>query len=398
MSEDTLNAAIAQSWADAGLSDSGDSRSDEVTSTDEVADDDAEPTSDTDVDPLDTVDSDTPAESDEADPAADDPAPDADSDAAADAAKAVADATTPAEKKDAEDDLALALGLGKPPDDPKKRAQWWKTRLPYSQVHKAVSAREKALKDAHEGVVKQHGEKITAYDERFKGVKTVEDIIINNPDQYTRTLAAMFPDTYGKMFAPIFSGTAKAVEPKVAADVAKPEPDVDLGDGTFTYSKQGLEKLQEYYQSQTAKALRAEFQPHIDAIKQQADAQKQARAAEDMRIRNQQTTDEAIAEAKTWEMAEENFDAILEESMKVDKRHSALTALSMAYNKVVFPKLKAEREQMRKDILAEQKKAAAKKTSVAISVGQTARTKETAAPVSVDAQIKAAMKRKGLTI
>lgn len=405
MSEETLNAAIAAKWESAGLLDESgagdvdmDTGGDEETAPDA---DGAEADADA-ADADDTVVDETSGDSDVAEVDATDETETTESTETATEEKPAAEAVAE-QVKDAEDDLALALGLGKPPADPKKRAAWWKQRLPYSQIHKAVSEREKKLNETHTGALKQHTDRISEYDTRFSDVKKVEDIISNSPEQYMRTLASIFPDTYGKMFAPLLGDGKDAAAALLVAEAdpgPQPEPDYDLPDGKKTYSLDGYAKLMAWQQKVTEQSMLKRFKPHMDFVQsQQKEAEKQQKIqlAEQTKQKGLQIATNAIAEVEKWDLGKENLQAIVDAAAKLDPSIDARLALHMAYREVVGPLLKADRDKMQAQILKDMKKKSAKQTSAALTQ---ARTNVPAvvdgAKTDVDSRIKAAWKRAGL--
>lgn len=401
MADETLDQKIMSGWESAGLDASADTE-DAPT----VESDGEEP-----------VESDTP---DAEEVQVDDP------DAAPDPAEEVVDpeatetegeTETPAEEtpaktaeqvqKDADDDLAEALGLGKPPADPKKRAAWWKSRLPYSQVHKEVVAREKRLREAHEGVVKTHTTKISEYDTRFADVQKVENLIKDEPEHYVKTLATLFPDTYGKMFAPLLGdGTTpvdKATLPTEVDPGPKPEADLDLGDGRKTYSIEGYDKLMEWQRLTTEQNMLKRFKPHMDFMDSQRKAaekaQKDQQSAETIK-RGREATDKAVAEVRTWDLGEQNLKEIVDEAAKLGPDVDVATALNIAYRKVVIPKMKqsltADRDKVRAEVLAELKKKSAKQTAAGLQTQTRTVVPKTPATGDLDERLKAKWKREGL--
>jgi hypothetical protein len=402
MSEDTLNAAIAAKWESAGLDASNDGT--EVGTEEPVA----EVTDDTETEVVDDTPADDAVVDDDVETVVDDAAEtDTETETAEvdTATEAAAEATTKAaeEVKEAQDELAEALGLGKPPADPKKRAAWWKSRLAYSQVHKVVTEREKKLNETHTGALKQQTDRITEYDTRFADVKKVEDIITNSPEQYVKTLSSLFPDTYGKMFAPLLGEGKAAAELLVekADPGPKPEPDYKLPDGNMTYSVEGYDKLMAWQQKVTEQNMLQRFKPHMDFVQsQQKEAEKQQKIqlAEQTKARGLEASKKALAEVETWDLGKENINEILEAAAKLDSSYDAVTALNIAYRQIVVPKLKANRDVMQAQILKDMKKKSAKQTSAALTQSKTNAPAVVAAAAStnVDDRIKAAWKRQGL--
>jgi hypothetical protein len=410
MAEETvgLDERISAAWKSAGL----DARNENTEVFAEGSDDVEDDGDDT---PVDTEDADGDADVDPVDPDTDADASDTDADEKDGEAEVEVEAepikpskTEEKAQKEAEDDLAEALGLGKPPADPKKRAQWWKTRLPYSQVHKAVTERTKKITEGHAATLKERDDKLAGYDTRFTDVQKVEKIITENPEQYVRTLAQLFPETYGQLFAPLFrQGDTKAEELVKPEDPGPmPEPDFDLGDGRKTYSMEGMTKLREWDRKVTQQETLKSLQPHIAFLDQQktAAAKKQQEDQQRETIRKgQEVADAALAEIRTLDLAEENLDAILAEAQKCPAHYDAEKALNVAYRKVVMPKLKANRDEMQAQIVKDLKKASAKKTSATLKQQSVGAKKDETTESTGDAEedlnnrIRRAWKRKGLS-
>lgn len=403
MSEESLNASIAAKWESAGL----DASEDGYGTTDIVPESDVADVSDSD----DATNLDTVTTTEEADDEAGLPdtttevePPVIDTAAALEAEKNTETTDEKADKGAAatEDALAEALGLGKPPADPKKRAAWWKSRVPYSQIHKAVTEREKKLTDTHTVAVKGYTDKITQYDTRFGDVAKVENIITNNPDQYVKTLAALFPDTYGKLFAslPGLAAATAPVEPKLEDPGPQPDFDLKLPDGSMTYGVEGYQKLLAWQEKVQEQKMLARLKPHLDFVKTQEAAAKtklQADQAAEIQRKGIQSANDAIAEAETWDLGKENIVEIVAEAKKLPEHYSAELALNIAYRKVVGPKLKANRDEMQAKILKDMKKTSAKQTAAGLqSQSKTTTVKASESSTDLDTRIKAAWQRQGL--
>lgn len=383
MSEDALNTAIAAKWESAGL-DAGvdDLEVPDATGEDEVApvEDDGEVVDTPADDAVDTSTEETTETTEETDPPE-------------------VDAAAAAATKEAQDELAEALGLGKPPADPKKRAAWWKSRLPYSQVHKIVTEREKKLTDSHTSAIKGYTDKISERDGRFADVQKVEDLIKDKPEQYINTLAEIFPDTYGKLFAPIrANGKVAAPLAEVTDPGPRPEPDYELPDGSKTYSLEGLQKRMEWEQKVTEQKMLERFKPHLDYVQQQQTAaEKKAKAdlAEEQKKQGLQSANDAIAEVETWDMGKENIKAIVDLAATLPETYDAEKALNIAYRRIVMPLMKADRDKMTVEIMKGLKKTSNRQTAVGLTQTKTATT-SAASTTSLDDRIKAGWKQKGL--
>lgn len=406
MSEDSLNDAIAAKWESQGLDASNDN-------TDLPSEGDYD-------DGPDPAEADTGA-ADEA--AAGDEAATTDEEAAAGAGDAAgAEADPPklkgegdaaaaegqaAAQKEAEDDLAESLGLGKPPADPKARARWWKKQLPYSLVHKTVTEREKKILEKHTGELKTFTDENTTYKTRFTDVETVEKIISEKPDQYVRTLAHLFPDTYGKMFAQILNPTAGQKTnqlPAIEDPGAMPEPDYELPDGSKTYSLEGMKKKDEWTIKMAQKQMLEGLKPQLDFL----DAQKtEAQKANEKRQKDElvaqqheagiQAAQKAVDLAKTWEgVTDENINELLGVAAKLDARYDPIAALALAHQQLIIPKLKADRDKMHASIVAELKKKSVKSTAAGLTQSRVNQPVAAEQTTDLDERIRNAWKAKGL--
>jgi len=292
----------------------------------------------------------------------------------------VAKAETPAEAvaettKEEQDDLAAALGLGKPPDDPKKRAGWWKTRLAYSQVAKAHKDILKKTQEAHESTLKERLVDFDTYKTRDSERQAAEARIANEPEFFLPMLARMYPDKYGKLLAPILNAqptlqNAVATLPQVDDDNPMPEPNVPLEGGGSTYDVEGLKRFAKWVQKETTKTIRNDLKPQLEFLNTTKEQQQRAVELQQLETRTQEAAKAAVAEVITWKGGEANLKEIIAVANTYPESYDPLKAMSLAYNKVVLPKLEKEltmsMEDMRKKILEENKKKSVTKTSTAV--------------------------------
>lgn len=141
---------------------------------------------------------------------------------------------------------------------------------------------------------------------------------------------------------PTYAQALQPARPAAQAD-PEPKPDLQLADGTFTYSRDQFNKLFEWRERQLEQRVTQKFAPLQDAF------DKQARLSSGMA-----KAQAAIDEARTWQGFNENIKDIYS-LMKADKR----VTLESAYRRVVVPKLaqsdKDKRESLRQEILQELK-------------------------------------------
>ncbi len=275
-------------------------------------------------------------------------------------------------------------------------------RIPYSRVKKIT---EKAVNEVAEialgrklnqgekaiDVVKEHvaqipqlTEKITDYEKRLESVGQFEDIMANDPQKFLTLLSkvpvyqqffefvekasAAFPD--GQVPAAPAEQPSAAVTQTVDAGDPMPEPDEPLADGSKVYSMAGLKKLLDWHGRQVETRLQSRFSTERKQLEDRFTP-----VAEDWQERRRMEAAlpvirKKIEEARTWHLFNESENDILE-VLRKDPQIS----LEGAYQKVVFPKLVAERNQQRQQLIQETKNAP---TSTSIPVR--AATKPSPAP------------------
>lgn len=178
-----------------------------------------------------------------------------------------------------------------------------------------------------------------------------------NPKQFVEVLKRLDP-AYGKLQWADEATAAPATSAPQTASVPSdmPQPDVELEDGSKFYSAPQQQKLLEWkdaqYQKQLQEALDERFRPMKE--------QEQARELFTSSLSKQKTVLEGYRSSKP--LFKENESAIkaliaknLEEYDTAAKygRQVPLLSLQDAYIEVVVPKLVANREQMRRELLAE---------------------------------------------
>lgn len=291
---------------------------------------------------------------------------------------------TPAEP---EDEFSKLVGM------PKMGVGGRENRIPYSRVQgitktavnklaevvlgRKVEKTEDATKLVTEFVTsaKDREAKVTEYETRLETVDRFEQVMENDPNQFLNMLAKLpaYKDFFTFVNAAIDARdnkqpVAAEPEPPVDPNAGMPEPDELLSDGSKVYSMEGLKALLAWNSQQTeARALSAyetKLKALEDRYKPMADdwTTYQRREAAKPQIRKQ------LEEAKTWTLFNESEDEILQVLQS-----NPNISLEGAYREVVFPKLVADRNKMRQDVLQEVKKA-----PVASSVPTRAATKPTA--------------------
>lgn len=257
-------------------------------------------------------------------------------------------------------------------------------RIPYSRVKKIT---EKAVVDAESKIVEaaigrklNQGEKpvdavksivaqipelqgkVTDYETRLNTVGQFENVMANDPQQFLTMLSKLpayqqffqfVEQSYNALQAgaqPAQAG-ATATQP-VAPDANMPEPDETLSDGSKVYSLEGLKKLLSWNAQQVETRVAKQFEDRYKSLEDRYQPirneweQHKYRQSVIPQIRAQ------IDDARKWPLFNEN-EAEITDLLAKDRSLS----LEAAYRQAVFPKMIAERNSMRQDILKEIKTA-----------------------------------------
>ncbi len=273
-------------------------------------------------------------------------------------------------------------------------------RIPYSRVKKITEkAVEKAVTDAAEAVlgrklnpgekavdvVKAHvaqipelTSKVTDYETRLNSVGEFENVMANDPQRFL-TMLSKVPayqeffqfinyayDHFNKQGGAAASpeqataglGTPQAAAP--AATAGMPEPDEELADGSKVYSIQGLQRVLDWRAQQIEAKISKQFEDKYKSLQERYEpiandwqTQRRLEAAKPF-------VEKKLAEAQKWPLFNENEEEITKVLMK-DKNIS----LEAAYRTVVFPKLLAERSQIKQGVIKEMQ-AAPTSTSIPV--------------------------------
>lgn len=232
-------------------------------------------------------------------------------------------------------------------------------RIPYSRVKKIVARAEKEAEDrakkALEGTttpqLTEFQTKIRDYEERLTRVGQFEHILENDPKQFLSMLSQI--PAYKEFFDYIQKAATNqpaTQEPQnILSDTGMPAPDEVLPDGTSVYSMKGLRARDEWLARQIEE--RAVKQAEDRMAKRYApieqEWQTQQRIAQTVPIIEKQ-----IAEARTWP----NFTELESEivaALKADQNLSLDRAYMQVYHHTVTPKLQADRNRIRTEVLGE---------------------------------------------
>jgi hypothetical protein len=296
----------------------------------------------------------------------DESTPDETVEASPEADKAAAEAAV-AEVVDGEakPDAKLESGEKKPANNPfginQYTASGRENRIPYSRVKKIT---EKAVADAKKEwetgttpKLTEYETKIKGYEERLERIGRFEDVMINKPEKFLDMLATL--PAYKQFFTAIEDAFNKAngqpqaqAQPNQPVADDMPQPDQRLADGTMVYSMKGLSDLNAWNRAQARKETLAEVEKVYGPIQKEWQAQ---RRVQEVIPQVQQQ----IADARTWPQFNENE----QEIVKVLQDNPRIS-LEGAYRQVVFPRLVADRNKMKEELMKELK-TAPKATSVA---------------------------------
>jgi hypothetical protein len=247
-------------------------------------------------------------------------------------------------------------------------------RIPYSRVKKIA---DKAVKDAEANWKKSQETgftpvakyqeletKVKDYEGRLSQVAQFEQILDKDPAQFLTRLSqhpaytqffnrlnelADFADKQGK-------AQAQPLDSQVQPGADMPQPDHPLPDGTMVYSIDGLRKLQEWNRNQAKQEAVAEAQRILDDRIQAVEAKYGPMAKDYDTYQARQsvlpTVQKQITEARAWPLFNES-----EVEIATALERNPSWNLERAYQSVVLPKLQANRDTMRADILKEVKQA-----------------------------------------
>lgn len=199
------------------------------------------------------------------------------------------------------DELAAALGIT---DTGKGK---WTTRVAYSKLHKVIKARDEKAKADHDAALKQHTDRISQFEQQVAAF----DQMVSNPEALLANLAVLNP-AYRRYLG---------VQPQQQSNI--PE------------RIETVEDLQRVIEQQVAERLRP--------IEEER-ATQQTIAAAVPKIRQQ------IADAEKWPLFAESKNEIL-----AHLQQNPQADLRSAYQQVVIPKLAADRDKVRQEVLAEMK-------------------------------------------
>lgn len=226
-------------------------------------------------------------------------------------------------------------------------------RIPYSRVKKIA---QKAVRDARKEweaefspKYKEYETKAGTYEKELSYYKNFEKVMMTDQEKFLTMLSKV------PAYQPFFSAIEEAFAAAQGQQQARgpiadgmPQPDQQLPDGSMVYSMEGLRALNAWNREQAREETLAAVQEKYGPIENEWQAHKRVEALKP--VVNQQ-----IAEARTWELFNENEAEIV----KVLQQNPKIS-LEGAYRQVVLPKFKQDREKlvadrnkMRQELMAE---------------------------------------------
>lgn len=278
--------------------------------------------------------------------------------------------------KDEEDELFKELGL-KPRPDKKEN------RIPYSRVKAITESQRKKAQTEFEAKVKEHTDKVAAYEARLKEVENAENIIKSEPEKYLEFLPTVNPKYKDLIQKAVAAGTI--VPPVAAVPATPPPPNVKLEDGSMTYDTEGLQKYSEWQAAQIEARLEKKYSERFGPMEREFQKKKdyEAFVATTMPRINAQ-----LEAAEKWPLFTDNRTDIL--AALTDKTNPAAN-LEAAYQRVVLPKLQANKDTMRAELLKELEQKPTQLGTPAIQVAKVP------AEMDLEEKMMAQLKADGLT-
>lgn len=203
-------------------------------------------------------------------------------------------------------------------------------RIPYSRVQKIA---ENAETKGYQKATTEFAPKIEAYESRLNQVSQVENLMFQKPAEFLSMLISKVPG-YAEVFSQINQSLAPNAGNKAGSDFSA---DYQLEDGTPFYSDAKMKAILKAHADQVEARLAERYKPIEERFRQEQRQQAMMPA-----IRAQ------LAEAVKWPLFNESQNEILA-VLKADQKIS----LEGAYRQVVMPKLAADRNKLREDLIKE---------------------------------------------
>jgi hypothetical protein len=249
-------------------------------------------------------------------------------------------------------------------------------RIPYTRVKKIVENAEKP----HLARIAELEPQVKELTEMRTRVQEFEHVVVNEPQRLLGMLATLpayktFFDSIQDLQSRVQAQATQ--QEQVVDNDPMPQPD-DEASGTYTM--QGLKNLLDWQARQVKSQVTRELSTQYDPIKKDWEAQQHLN-----KIIPQ--IDAKIKEARTWPMFQESENEIIQ---FLNKNPQA--QLEDAYRVVVFPKLKTDKEEVRRQVLSELQKAKPAPTSVNVRPTRTTQSSASSGPKSLEDVIREQIK------
>ena len=241
---------------------------------------------------------------------------------------------------------------------PSKSITGRENRIPHSRVKQMVTkAEQEAIAritkelEGKWGTERQPLEtKVKDYEDRLTKVAQFEHVLENDPKTFLGMLSQIpaykeFFDYIGKLSQPPAAGTQPGSAAKVPEGM--PQPDQTLPDGTKVYSMEGLQSLLAWQSENVEKRVTQRVQERYAPLEQE----RQTRQRMEQMV---PVIEKQIAEARQWPHFAELESEVIK-NLKADPQISLERAFVKAFNEFQVPKVTAERNKIRTDVLAELK-------------------------------------------
>jgi hypothetical protein len=237
-----------------------------------------------------------------------------------------------------------------PPDE--KAA---KNRIPYGRSLRTLVNKvrkfEQQLSEAHGKEIAPLKAKLSGAESQLVNLLNADRMLRNDPDMFMRTIAAMFPDKYGKYVSG--QSTAKPADP----NAGMPAPDLKYDDGSTGYSPEQYAKLQQWNIDQAVARVKEEndrtYKPLLDREKARAFLDSQASEIQNRVGAARQAWGVEFYNANENEIAK----AINDETVAAKAENRAAVPFEILVSRVLIPKMQEKVDKARANVIEEQKRA-----------------------------------------
>lgn len=283
-------------------------------------------------------------------------------------------------------------------------------RIPYSRVRAIVGKVEAELQKVQAQLqetqpkYQEYETKVRDYEERLTKVAQFEHALENDVPTVLNFLSQIpawkpFFD-YIEQLAQNAQGTKgqpnQPAEDKPILDFSTmPQPDQLLPDGSRVYSMKGLQARDEWMARQLRDQAVKEAEAFLASRIQPIEEERRTRQAYDEHMaRVVPQIERQVAEARTWPNFTELEPEIIQ-MIKADRNLSLEGAYMRAYQKNIVPKLSADRNRVRTEVLSELQRQP-KQTAAPVVPGQPRQ--EPTGPRDMDSVIREALAQQGIKV